>query len=419
MSVSLIESGNGWMNAVAQTSAVPSNVLILTLLQDVVDGGKLSSYATTASERSFFASHNVSTLYHPLLYPDPSGYNSGNVLIGLSLALCNLRRLIFHVLLIDVTPGQNGVILQWTRLFQPYALNFVQYRAVLNKTLAATDSDPTPYTTLPMVFPNAHTYEFLIPRLWLVDGTAYEFRLGFPFADYTFYTNSLIAKTFDVNSPFVNSVSTVSTNQSISVSWNEPEYADGIVGYRVLLYSTGTLISSMDLTLTETSVVLGCSDVTSVEACLMPVTTYLIGISVIRQTGPDSPKYVYASTLMTVVPVVLQNTSSLFLFGGDIMITFVANVPIYNNTPINETFLYPASLMNTGHDVVLDLSGSIVQSISGTIMKVIMSYTEAELLISQVFSLSIFTPMSIAFGTQPSSIILSYQCLTTMDMFAF
>ena len=79
----MIESGTGWMNAVAQTSAVPSNVLILTLLQDVVDGGMLGSYATTASERAFFASHNVSTLYHPHLYPDASGYNSGNTLIGL------------------------------------------------------------------------------------------------------------------------------------------------------------------------------------------------------------------------------------------------------------------------------------------------------------------------------------------------
>ena len=79
----MIESGNGWMNAVAQTSAVPSNVLILTLLQDVVDGGTLPSYATTASEQAFFVSHNVTTLYHPLLHPDASGYNSGNTLIGL------------------------------------------------------------------------------------------------------------------------------------------------------------------------------------------------------------------------------------------------------------------------------------------------------------------------------------------------
>jgi hypothetical protein len=79
----LIESGSGWMNFVAQSTSLPITIFVGSLTQAIVDGGKLPSYAISADEKAFFASHNVSTLYTPLLHAAMSGYNSGNVLIGL------------------------------------------------------------------------------------------------------------------------------------------------------------------------------------------------------------------------------------------------------------------------------------------------------------------------------------------------
>ena len=70
------------MNLVAQSTGFPTNVFIGSPTKAIVDGGKLPSYAISAEEKAFFASHNVSTLYTPLLFADWAGYNSGNVLIG-------------------------------------------------------------------------------------------------------------------------------------------------------------------------------------------------------------------------------------------------------------------------------------------------------------------------------------------------
>ena len=145
--------------------------------------------------------------------------------------------------------------------------------------------------------------------------------------------------------------------------------------------------------------------------CLDSATAYVIGISVIRQVGVDSPKYVHASTLVTVVPIVLQNTSSLFLYKGEIIMTFVEDVPTYNNAPLTGTFLYPAMLTNTAGNVSVDLSGSTVQSMTATTLHIVFSVAEAQSLISQIFASSHFTPMSITYGSQPSTILLSHHCL--------
>jgi hypothetical protein len=37
----------------------------------------------SADEKLFFANNNVSTVYSPLLVAEDSGYNSGNLLLGL------------------------------------------------------------------------------------------------------------------------------------------------------------------------------------------------------------------------------------------------------------------------------------------------------------------------------------------------
>ncbi len=56
---------------------------VLTLVQAIVDGGRLQMFARTAGEMSLLAASSIETLYSPFYAADDAGYNSGNLLIGL------------------------------------------------------------------------------------------------------------------------------------------------------------------------------------------------------------------------------------------------------------------------------------------------------------------------------------------------
>ena len=323
-------------------------------------------------------------------------------------------------------PQLTGVLLQWSILFEPYALNFIQYRAVVNLTLSESGNDlSTPFTTLPMSFENAITHQFTVPQHALIAGAYYEFRLGYPFESYTYYTNSMFTKTFDASSPFVNNVQTWSIDTMLSVSWGEPEYSDGIVGYNVSIWyaqignagiaraqtwniSTLNLVTSFDLTLAQTSFVYGCTALGASD-CLWPFTTYVVGVSVIRQTGVDVPEYIYVSTMATAVAS--HNTSSLFLYGGRINMHFVGAVPMSANATIGSTFLSPVRLINEKGDLSLNLTESTVVSSSNTSVHIFLSGAEYLSLVSTIYLPAFtFSSMTLLYGNG-QSIPLSIYCL--------
>jgi hypothetical protein len=326
------------------------------------------------------------------------------------------------------TAGLDGVALQWKRLFEPYVLNFVQYRLVTNLTLAAAFAfDTSSFTTLPMVFQNGLTRSFTVPRAALMDGSFYEFRLGFTFATYTYYTNILLAKTFDANSPFVGNVKSVSSDSSITVTWSEPEYNDGIVGYKVsVLYrqpgngglvnpswDAGSLsaIASIGLPLTKTNVTVGCLG-TETSGCLSAYTTYLIQISVLRQAGLDVPKSIYVSTLRASPN--RFNTSSLSLYGGWLTINFTAPIPQYDNVPLSSTFLQPARVRTQLGDIDLDLANSTVHSTSATSVKIVIDYAGFEYLyLTQSLNARFYWTTASLQYSGDASIVLSIYCLMT------
>ena len=324
-------------------------------------------------------------------------------------------------------PRLTGVLLQWSRLFEPYAQNIVQYRVVANLTLTLSNNDEfTPYTTLAMAFPNALSHEFTVPRSVLQDGVQYEFRLGFPFTSYTFYTNTLVAKTFDANSPFVNSVKIVPNDVIASISWKAPEYNDGIVGYHVGLFyqvlgnggvknlavnttSGLTQVLSVDLPLTQTSITVGCTDLSS-STCLVAYTTYLVQLSVIRQAGTDSPKSVSFAT----TPMVLDrhNTSSLFLHGGKLTVRLTVGVPTYVNAPIATTFLWPVTLRNARGDLQLtSLNESTVQTLSNKSVAILLSNKEYLALVNQMHSgLFSYSAITMYFGSEQRPLAVDTYC---------
>ena len=296
----------------------------------------------------------------------------------------------------------------------------------MNLTTSVTQNDlTTPFTTLPMVFSNGNTQQYLIPRSQLQDGMHYELRLGYPFATYTFYTNTMIAKTFDVNSPFVSSVQVSSLDTTLSVSWGAPEYADGLIGYSVSIYyrqhgnagvanpawgsSGSTLVTSFQLPLTQLSFTYGCTDLTASD-CLTPFTTYLVEIAVIQTTGVDSAKGVYVSTQHKIAS--LHNSSSIYLYGLTITMNFTVNVPMYGeSTPINETIIYPLNLhMTQSENLSINLTESTVRSLSNTSIQVTMSLSEYLAIAARTIynSSFVFTPFLLQYGslqvTQPCSV---------------
>ncbi len=313
------------------------------------------------------------------------------------------------------TSQLDGVSLQWSQLFEPYALNFVQFRLVSNLTLSVTGNDySTPYTTLPMAFENSLLHQFTVPASALKAGLYYEFRLGYPFADYTYYTNTRLAKTFDSNSPFVNNVVATATDTHATISWGQPEYSDGIVGYGVRVsykirgngdlakaqwgvYDNLITIMNADVSLTQTSIDVGCVDST-VGACLFPYTTYQLSIAVIREGGRDRPKAFYFATEQMMQ--VRVNTSSLYLYGGSITMNFTVPVPNYqSNTPLASTFLSPVMLSNKRGDIRLSLTTSTVQSVSSNVVKIVFSASEYNAIVSKIMDPAFaYSSMTMTYG---------------------
>jgi hypothetical protein len=272
-----------------------------------------------------------------------------------------------------------------------------------------------------MVFANLHAMEFLIPQSYLGDGVWYEFRLGFPFSDYTAYTNTRTAKTFDASSPFVNSVVLQSTNQSISVSWEAPEFADGVVGYKVQISSLErgivpgtwntsqfTVLDAKTVSFTQRLVMLGCS-LFGASGCLYPSTTHLIAIAVVRDTGIEKYSPFYYSTVAT--PVTATNSSQLFFRGGSIKLKFVSAVPIYNNTPIALTFLHPLRIGNVHNNVNINFTSSTVISASETSLVVSFDGGEFENLAHQIYLSNVFSVMTLYYGSPQNQIHLGHYCL--------
>lgn len=306
----------------------------------------------------------------------------------------------------------------------PYEHDFVQYRPVINLTLTATDQEQTPFITLPMVFPNAHTLEFTVPAHVLLPGKHYEFRLGFAFSTYTYYTNQVVAKTFDSSSPFVSHVQMMSTSNSITVSWLEPEYAEHIIGYslRVLYNQLGngdatnyrqwnvsmlSVFDSRSLTLSQTSQTITCSSTVS-SRCLSPFTTYVLEIAVIRETGHDMPSYYYVSTQK--VPVVKKNTAAFNLHAAHILVSFLNGVealPV--GTRLVSTAYSPAYITSQNSDLLFGLNRSTIESVSSNVVKITFSEDEYSLILKQLLSLS-FSPLTLHYG-QSQTILMSVSCL--------
>ena len=403
VAATMIEGGVRWMSVQTVATDLPPQFVYVAALENIVSSGLLSSYVRSSAEAAFLASNHVALSFPPFSSAASAGFNSGDTFTA--------------------TPTLSGIQLQFSQLFEPYALNFVQYRQVVNLTLSAAASDAaTPWLTLPMVF-DSDAHAFLIPTHALLSGTYYELRQGYPFPTYTYYSDSAIVKTFDASSPFVNHVTPIATNGSLAVYWQQPEYLVGIVGYQVRVLFAGVgngglananwnvstlhVFGTYQVPLTQDSVLVGCASDGS-SGCLAPFTTYLLEFTVIRETGLDAPSYVYAATLPTVAAAA---TDFIFLHGGWIIVDTKQALPFYNSTPITATVLAPAYVASSDGsiNVTLTAESTVTSMANSTAVTIAVGSAEYGQLVSQL-ALHASTGLSLVVG-DPTAFLLTPYCL--------
>ena len=175
-------------------------------------------------------------------------------------------------------------------------------------------------------------------------------------------------------------------------------------------------MASFVLPLTQLSLTYGCTDLSAGD-CLTPYTRYLVEIAVIRTTSigttaKGAPKSVYISTQHSIASG--HNSSSIFLYALTITMNFTVAVPFYGeSTPINATFLHPLNLHTTKEDLNIDLTQCSVYSVSNSSIKVVLSVSEYEYIVSTIYARSfLFTPFLIQYGSAQTVEPCNVHCLS-------
>ena len=87
MSAELIETGSGWMHVTAHIFGIDPHTYLIGQVRAVVDARQLAQFANGTQEVTFVTQNRISTLAPAIYTADPSGYNSGNLLIGMTYAV--------------------------------------------------------------------------------------------------------------------------------------------------------------------------------------------------------------------------------------------------------------------------------------------------------------------------------------------
>ncbi len=319
-----------------------------------------------------------------------------------------------------------GVLLSWDHLLRPVSLNFVQYRLISNITAARAFGSSNAFTTLDLSFRHADQKEAFIPISLLAAGQHYEFRMGFPYVGFTYYSNSQFVKTFGAGSGYVGQVQWTSTNETIRVWWEAPEDTEGLIGIRVqlCLKEKGNgrlkspswsddelvLVRSVELSAVSEIVELGCQS--GPVSCLYPNTFYAIDIVTHRSTSVSLTKRVYASTKAPVVSSAPQDTAKVYSWAEGITLSFVEPISVSYpvGTPLTQTFLHPAYVKNK--DISILLNTSVVGGSSALVLNLTLGL--AELRIAAAYSTRpdyVYSRLFFQYGPEGRELLLSPSCM--------
>ncbi len=93
MRIDVLERGERWWNVEATSTDLDPRYYMLALVRAIVDGGRLGAFAETIEEQALFAENSIKTLATPVFTIPDSGYNSGNLLLGMSSILIDVDSL--------------------------------------------------------------------------------------------------------------------------------------------------------------------------------------------------------------------------------------------------------------------------------------------------------------------------------------
>jgi hypothetical protein len=296
-------------------------------------------------------------------------------------------------------------LLQWTTLLQPYYCNFIEYRNIANLTMAYSQMDTTPFIRFPFSFSSFNTRRAeLRNNSLLVPGVVYEFRLAYTAPSYVYYTNSQYGRIYGINSTFVQGVKSFSTNESIILTWNAPEFVSGLLGYQVRLYNVSTM-HVVDIPRTVLSFDFDCEN----GVCLQPEMTYNISVACIRDRGIDSPLAITVATQAT--PKDRSNKAEFSPHLEQFVLNFTHPTVNYDHdTIVSATFLNPLRLSTLRQGLNLTLSISTVVSISPTSLKLKLKAPESTQLSTQLNEISVHSPLLLYFG-DGQVVRVAYTCL--------
>ncbi len=324
--------------------------------------------------------------------------------------------LLYRSIIYNITaanPLLGGVLLQWTTLLQPYYRNFIEYRPIANLTAAYAQKDNLPFMRFPFSFSSFNTRRAeLRNNSLLVPGVVYEFRMAYTAPSYVYYTNSQYGRIYGINSTKVRGLKSSSSDSSVFLSWNAPEFVSGLLGYQVRLY-IGSTIQTFNMTRTSLMFSYYCNS----GVCLQPETAYNLSVACIRDRGIDSPLMLTVTT--QAIPAGIENqpgspsvTKAEFrLFTEQIVLTFVYPTISYgHDTVVAATFLFPLRLSTLRQGVNLTLSTSTVVSISATSLVIKLKTPESTQLLDQLRSISVFSPLMLYYG-DGQAIKVTYICL--------
>jgi hypothetical protein len=277
--------------------------------------------------------------------------------------------------------------------------------------------------------------EARLPSHLLLHGRFYEFRLGYRFPSYTYFSNVITIQTLSNSSLLVAKLHASTTNQSALITWAPPEYIADVVGYHVFVsflasgsagastigdFASIGFSESIFLPLMQNSIFIGCLDNTlDGSQCLSPFSSYLIRVAVITSKAPQKPSSLVFTTKATVTPTERFDEASFYALAGLITLTFVAEMPVIaDTTPIAASFLNQSVIVSQDGGFRLALLSATVRSRSSTVINVHLSLAEMNHTISYIYNASqSYSPLSLKYSGR--ALLLKPQCLLICVTFKF
>jgi hypothetical protein len=224
-------------------------------------------------------------------------------------------------------------------------------------------------------------------------------------------------------------VTWTATHDAIRLSWEAPEYTDGLNGFEVtvsyqyegngdeffpswdvseLIFLGRSQVSSL-----SSSISIGCTlDGAELSVCLSAYTIYYVEIIGLRENGADEPQIFYISTAK--LEKSSYDHSEVYIYSGDVFVRYLEPIGWFSNSTvaIGASPFAGARIESPSRDLVVELNDSSVTSVSLNEFRILMSHSEYASINTQISRPEFtFTSMSLVYADGQKSLPLYEFCL--------